>query len=348
MDDGDEQAAFRSVFVSAADGLRLHARDYGEATLGARRPSSACRDLRGRAPIFTSWRCASRPMRESRAASSPATCADAADPNTTRSPPITMSRSRPTTSSRSMAAMGVVKAAFVGASRGGLQMMVLAAMRPTVIAGGVLVDIGPVIEGKGLARIKGYVGKLPRVRDMEEATALLKRLGAAQFPAWSDAQWSLMARRSFRQTPSGLLPDYDPALAGTLGAIDLEAPLPTLWPFFEALAHAPLLAIRGGNSDILSRRDSLRDGAPPSRLRDRDDRGRGPCSRRRCAAPRLAHRRLHRKSGCLRRERIKVPRKKRDGASPREPCSGHARIQEKAPARGRGSSVRWRRRSERA
>ena len=151
-----------------------------------------------------------------------------------------------------MAAMGVVKAAFVGASRGGLQTMVLAAMRPTVIAGSVLVDIGPVIEGKGLARIKGYVGKLPRVGDMEEATALLKRLGAAQFPAWSDAQWSLMARRSFRQTPTGLLPDYDPALAGTLGTIDLEAPLPTLWPFFEALAHAPLLAIRGGNSDILS------------------------------------------------------------------------------------------------
>ncbi|MBV9566592.1 MAG: alpha/beta hydrolase, partial [Hyphomicrobiales bacterium] len=43
-----------------------------------------------------------------------------------------------------------------------------------------------------------------------------------------------------------------PALASTFGAIDLEAPLPTLWPFFEALAHAPLLAIRGANSDILS------------------------------------------------------------------------------------------------
>ena len=61
-----------------------------------------------------------------------------------------------------------------------------------------------------------------------------------------------MAERSFRQTSSGLLPDYDPALASTLSTIDLEAPLPTLWPFFEALAHAPLLAIRGGNSDILS------------------------------------------------------------------------------------------------
>jgi pimeloyl-ACP methyl ester carboxylesterase len=151
-----------------------------------------------------------------------------------------------------MAGMGVVKAGFVGASRGGLQLMALAAMRPTVIAGAVLVDIGPVIEGKGLARIKGYVGKLPTVPNFTEATALLKRLAAAQFPAWSDAQWRRMAERSFRQTPSGLLPDYDPALASTLSTIDLEAPLPTLWPFFEALAHAPLLAIRGGNSDILS------------------------------------------------------------------------------------------------
>ena len=239
------------MLVSASDGLKLHARDYGERHWGttpvvclpglartgadfhelalylsinarAQRRVVAC-DMRGRGRSQYD----KRPANYDVAVETADVLAIAA-------------------------AMGVGKAVFVGASRGGLQVMVLAAMRPSAIAGAVLVDIGPVIDGKGLARIKGYVGKLPAVRDLDEATSLLQRIGAAQFPAWSDARWKVMAERSFRQTPSGLLPDYDPALANTFGAIDLEAPLPTLWPFFEALAHAPILAIRGENSDILA------------------------------------------------------------------------------------------------
>jgi pimeloyl-ACP methyl ester carboxylesterase len=251
MQEGGERAAFRSVFVSAADGLRLHARDYGErfwetvpviCLPGLARTGADFHELALR--LSTDPRvprrviaCDMRGRGRSEYDKEPAHYDVAIEAQDILS---------------IMAAMGVVKAAFVGASRGGLQTMVLAAMRPTVIAGGVLVDIGPVIEGKGLARIKGYVGKLPSVSNLSEATALLKRLGAAQFPIWSDAQWRMMAERSFRQTPSGFSPDYDPALANTLSTIDLEAPLPTLWPFFEALAYAPLLVIRGGNSDILS------------------------------------------------------------------------------------------------
>ena len=251
MQDGGLDSAFRSVFVSAADGLRLHARDYGKrhwdrtpvvCLPGLARTNADFHELAlrlstdARAPrrVVT---CDMRGRGRSEYDKRPANYDVAIEAGDILS---------------IMAGMGVGKAAFVGASRGGLETMALAAMRPTVIAGAVLVDIGPVIEGKGLARIKSYVGKLPAVRDMDEAAALLKRLGAAQFSEWSDAQWSTMARRSFRQTPSGLLPDYDPALASTLGTIDLEAPLPTLWPFFEALAHAPILAIRGQNSDILA------------------------------------------------------------------------------------------------
>ncbi len=61
-----------------------------------------------------------------------------------------------------------------------------------------------------------------------------------------------MARRTWKETERGLVTDYDPALMKTLDQLDLEAPLPVLWPYFDALKHAPMLAIRGENSDIIS------------------------------------------------------------------------------------------------
>ncbi|SEB74844.1 Pimeloyl-ACP methyl ester carboxylesterase [Rhizobiales bacterium GAS188] len=251
MPEDGEADGFRSVFVSAGDGLRLHLREYGErhwsprpvlCLPGLARTSADFHELALR--LSTDARtprrviaCDMRGRGQSQYDADPANydvAVEAADILAIA------------------AAMGLDKPVFIGASRGGLQIMVLAAMRPTVIGGAVLVDIGPVIDGKGLARIKGYVGKLPAVRDLDEAAAMLQRIGAAQFPAWSDAQWQLMAERSFKRTASGLVPDYDPALAATLAAIDLETKLPTLWPFFEALASAPLFAVRGETSDILS------------------------------------------------------------------------------------------------
>ena len=37
-----------------------------------------------------------------------------------------------------------------------------------------------------------------------------------------------------------------------LETLDLDAPLPDLWPLFEGLADIPVLAIRGGLSDLLT------------------------------------------------------------------------------------------------
>jgi pimeloyl-ACP methyl ester carboxylesterase len=151
-----------------------------------------------------------------------------------------------------MTAAGLHEAIFIGTSRGGLITMGLSAMRPGVIRAAVLNDIGPVIEAKGIARIKGYVGKLPPVRDHSEATQLMKRVAGAHFPRLTEAEWQGFAARTFKQGPNGLISDYDPQLLVSLAAFDLEKPLPVLWPYFEGLKNVPVLSIRGSHSDLLS------------------------------------------------------------------------------------------------
>jgi pimeloyl-ACP methyl ester carboxylesterase len=152
-----------------------------------------------------------------------------------------------------MAALDASPAVIVGTSRGGLIAMLMAAVRPTAIAGVVLNDIGPVIEPKGLMRIKGYAGKLPQPKDYPDAVAILQRLMSAQFPNLTDGEWLAYARGTFKEEDSGrLVPSYDVRLSETLKAVTPDAPVPTMWPQFTALAQRPVMVIRGGLSDILS------------------------------------------------------------------------------------------------
>jgi pimeloyl-ACP methyl ester carboxylesterase len=130
--------------------------------------------------------------------------------------------------------------------------MMLAAVRPDAIAGAVLNDIGPVLEAKGLMRIKEYVGKLPEPSNFEEGAAILRGISDGQFPNLSAADWLAAARRAWREKDARLVLTYDTALAHNLAAITFDQPLPTMWPQFEALAQKPVMTIRGANSDLLS------------------------------------------------------------------------------------------------
>jgi len=151
-----------------------------------------------------------------------------------------------------LTALSVGPAVFIGSSRGGLLTMQLGVAHPTHIAGVVLHDIGPVIEPKGLARIRSYVGKLPQPRNFAEGADVLRQVFHAQFPNLTAEQWLASAQRAWREQDGALKPTYDVRLARPLAAIDIEQPLPPLWNEFDSLGSVPLLVIHGENSDILS------------------------------------------------------------------------------------------------
>ena len=101
-----------------------------------------------------------------------------------------------------LTALAVGPAVFIGSSRGGLLAMQLGVAHPTAIAGVVLHDIGPVIEPKGLARLRSYVGKLPQPRNFEEGAEILRLLFHGQFPKLTGEQWLAAAHRTW-QTREG-------------------------------------------------------------------------------------------------------------------------------------------------
>jgi pimeloyl-ACP methyl ester carboxylesterase len=148
--------------------------------------------------------------------------------------------------------LGVGPAVFVGSSRGGILTMLLGAAHPVSIAAVVLHDVGPVHECKGMARIKGYLGKMPHPRTYEEGAEVLRQLMCEQFPKLTWAQWLGAAQRTWHLKHDGLKPAYDLGIARALAGVDIDRPMPPLWHEFDALAGVPMLVIRGANSDLLS------------------------------------------------------------------------------------------------
>lgn len=147
--------------------------------------------------------------------------------------------------------LGIARFVAVGTSLGGILTMLLAGTGDDRIAGAVLNDIGPVLEGGGLARIRGYVGRNSSFPTWLHAARAIAETNRAAFPRYEIGDWLTMAKRLCKLTPSGrVVFDYDmniaePMRVPTEGALDM-------WPAFAALGAVPLLLVRGALSDLLS------------------------------------------------------------------------------------------------
>ncbi|KRB50235.1 hydrolase [Rhizobium sp. Root708] len=150
--------------------------------------------------------------------------------------------------------LGIERAIFIGTSRGGLILHILAAMRPALLAAVVLNDIGPVIDAKGLMRIRDYLNRGSTPGDWSEAVTALRANHGQYFTALDPNDWREMADAIYRVIDGHIVPDVDSAIAEALLAIDFEKPLPDLWQQFDAFQPIPLLVIRGEHSDLLSER----------------------------------------------------------------------------------------------
>jgi pimeloyl-ACP methyl ester carboxylesterase len=177
-----------------------------------------------------------------------------------------------------LTALEIEPAVFVGTSRGGILAMALACVRPGAIAGVVLNDIGPVIETKGLVRIKSYLGLLPQPKSWDDAAEILRHLFAAQFPKLGPDDWTMFARRTFKQQDGSFQPRYDPRLADVLKTIDMAHSPPPLWKEFDALASVPVMVVRGANSDLLTAEtvDAMRARRPDLVTLEVPDQGHAP------------------------------------------------------------------------
>lgn len=266
-----------STFISASDGLRLHARCYGPRSAGTL--PVVC--LPGLARTADDFDVLAQALANDPAAPRRVLALDYRGRGLSDYDRDPANYAFPVELADVLAvltALDAMPAVFIGTSRGGILSMLLASARPTAIAGLVLNDIGPVIEPKGLMRIKGYVGKLPQPRSFEEGAEILRRLFDAQFPKLTHADWLTAARRTFKEENGRLVPTYDVKLAKTMEGVDYERPLPALWKEFDSLARIPLLVIRGANSDILSTTtlDAMRARHPTMETIEVPDQGHAP------------------------------------------------------------------------
>ncbi|TIN21820.1 MAG: alpha/beta hydrolase [Mesorhizobium sp.] len=242
---------FFDFFYAAPDGLKLHARVYGEANSGhwpvvcLPGLTRSARDFHELALYLSTHAASPRKVIafDYRGRGQSAYDSDVKNYNVGVEAGDVLA---------GLAALDIAEAAFIGTSRGGLIIHVLGMTRPAVLKAIVFNDIGPVIEPAGLAHIQSYLERAPTPKTFADAVDAQRSVHGQDFSALTDADWARMVRALNRETDQGLLPDFDPKLIDTVASLDLTQKLPDLWPQFEALAAIPLLAIRGANSRLLS------------------------------------------------------------------------------------------------
>lgn len=244
-------AGFESRSVLAADGLRLHLRDYGSHLTGGLPVvclpglTRNCRDFHQLAIFLSTHKTLPR-----RVIAVDYRGRGLSDRDTNKANYTIAVEAQDVVNI--CTALDIHRAIFIGTSRGGLILHLVAGWRPDLLAGIVLNDIGPVLELAGLRHIQDYLGRAQVAASWGQAAAMLKSTHGDDFPALCDDDWREMAWALYRDKDGKLEGDFDPAIAEALVNADMKEPLPDMWEQFAAMTATSLLVIRGENSRLLS------------------------------------------------------------------------------------------------
>ncbi len=150
--------------------------------------------------------------------------------------------------------LGAGRVILIGTSMGGLMAMIMGVTVRDRLIAAIINDVGPVIEASGLARIASYTGKTKPVTSWNDAAETAKLLNAVAFPDYGAADWMAFAHRLYVEGEDGVpVLAYDPTISrGLEAAAQTQVVPPDLWPMWDGLNGLPMLAIRGGLSDLLS------------------------------------------------------------------------------------------------
>ncbi|MCF1742254.1 alpha/beta fold hydrolase [Paradevosia shaoguanensis] len=151
-------------------------------------------------------------------------------------------------------ALGIERAAFVGQGYGGQVTMALAARRPGLIAGSVLIDAGPLSDSRGLVRLRGNLQHIAGWRGEAVLRAGMRQILSRDYPGLTDPQLDALALRTHFIDKRGRAHAlFDPHLLKMLDSFEADDVLVAQWPLFDALQHIPLMLFRSQLTDQLRR-----------------------------------------------------------------------------------------------
>ncbi len=140
-----------------------------------------------------------------------------------------------------------------GTSLGGIVSMLLAAQWQRQLKGVILNDVGPVVGGKGLERIRNYVGNARSFETWMHAARAMAEAQQDVYPQYTIEDWLRFAKRTCKLSGNGrIVFDYDMKISEPFKLPGGEAGV-DLWPLYESLGEKPVLILRGETSDILEK-----------------------------------------------------------------------------------------------
>ncbi|WP_404404473.1 alpha/beta fold hydrolase [Pelagibacterium halotolerans] len=166
-------------------------------------------------------------------------------------------------------ALGVARAVLAGQGHGGQVAMIAAKRRPSLVAGTMLIDSGPVTDPRGLVRLRNNFRHLTSLRDKRASKAALRKILAADYPSVADTSLDALGEHVYAPGKrGGMVPLFDPKLISQIEQFEFDDVLEPQWPLFDCLHHAPLMLVRTQLSDQLRREtyDEMRRRRPDAAL----------------------------------------------------------------------------------